>query len=251
MRLAAFVVTGLLPLPAAAQLAVDQAEVFLDPRTPGRGVVSFTVTNEGDRVTEAAIYLGDWDRRENGEHRFLPSGTLPRSCARYVRVFPLALRLPARASQAVRIGLEGADSLAAACWSVIFVESRGPQKSGGRQISYVTRIGVKVYVVPPGLPKDGEVTDMAVRQTGRRDVEVAFENTGGVPLWVHGSIEFRRSDNSVAASDTLPEFPVLPGAVRRVQASLPRLARGRYLALALLDFGGAEVAAGQVQVEAP
>ena len=157
--------------------------------------------------------------------------------------------MPAPAAQ--RIGLEGAVSLATACWSIIFVESRGPQTSGGRQISYVTRIGVKVYVVPPGLPKDGEVTDMAVRQTGRREVEVAFENTGGVPLWVHGSIEFRRSDNSVAASDTLPEFPVLPGAVRRVQASLPRLARGRYLALALLDFGGAEVAAGQVQVEAP
>src|SRR6266581_4955426 len=65
-ELAAFVLAGLAPTPAGAQLAVDQAEIFLEPRTVGRGIASINVSNEGDSVAEARVYLSDWDRREDG-----------------------------------------------------------------------------------------------------------------------------------------------------------------------------------------
>src|SRR2546425_8723974 len=48
-----------------------------------------------------------------------------------------------------------------------------------------------------------------------RELAVLFHNSGGLPLWPHGRVEFRRLDNSVAASVDIPEFPVLPGAARR------------------------------------
>lgn len=235
--------------PAAAQLSVDQAEMFLRPGAVGQGVVSFNVSNESDRLVEGTVYLGDWDRDESGDNRFLASGALPQSCAPYLRVFPLSLRLPPGTSQAVRIALEGGaqvDSLTAACWSIVFVESSVSPPPGGRQIAYITRLGVKVYVLPPGLTRDGEVVDMAVHD-GR--VDVRFRNTGGLPLWVGGTVEYRRLDNSVAASDSIAEFPVLPGARRRVQLRVSRLAPGRYVVLALLDYGGAEIAAGRAALE--
>src|SRR2546430_15207443 len=87
-ELAAFVLAGLVPTPAGAQLAVDQAEIFLEPRAAGRGIASINVSNEGDSVAEATVYLSDWDRREDGEHRFLPSGTPPRPCRRGLPVVP-------------------------------------------------------------------------------------------------------------------------------------------------------------------
>src|SRR2546428_10463113 len=123
--LAAFVLAGLVPAPAGAQLAVDQAEIFLEPRTVGRGIASINVSNEGDSVAEATVYLSDWDRREDGEHRFYPTGTLPRSCGRVLRVFPLSVRLAPHTSQGGRAARDGADTLSAAGRSIVLRGSGG------------------------------------------------------------------------------------------------------------------------------
>ena len=253
--LAALVLGAVLwaPRPAAAQVSVDQAELFLEPGANARRVGSFNITNEGGTVAEVTVYLTDWDRSDDGEHRFVPSGTLPHSCTKYLQVFPLSLRLPPGSRQAVRLALTGADSLTTACWSIAFVETSAPQTGTGRRITYVTRLGVKVYVVPPDLTKDGEIEDIAVQpgDSGRQRIAITFHDTGGMPLWVRGTMEYRRPDNSVAATDTVPEFPVLPEARRRVAVTVPRLAPGSYVALALLDYGGAEIAAAQVAVHVP
>src|SRR5256712_7929273 len=119
--LAAFVLAGLVPAPAGAQLAVDQAEIFLEPRAVGRGIASINVSNEGDSVAEATVYLSDWDRREDGENRFYPSGTVPRSCGRLLRVFPLSLRLAPHTSQGVPPALAGAAPLTPAVLSILSV----------------------------------------------------------------------------------------------------------------------------------
>jgi hypothetical protein len=241
------------PRSATAQVSVDQAELFLDAGGSGRRVGSFNITNEGTGVAQVTIYQSDWDRQENGEHRFVPSGTLPNSCARHMQVFPQSLRLPAGARQAVRVELNGTDSLTAACWSIAFVETSAMQGGTGRQVTYVTRLGVKIYVLPPGLTKEGEIEDIAMQpgDSGRSRIAILFHAAGGMPLWVRGTVEYRRPDNSVALTDSVPEFPVLPGARRRVSRAVPRLARGTYVALALLDFGGAEIAAGQISVRVP
>lgn len=254
--------------PAAAQISVDQAEIVLRPQAAAPSVAGFNVANETNGTVEATIYLADWDRDEDGGNRFQPLGSVPQSCAKYLRVFPLSLRLPPHTSQGVRLGLQGADSVSATCWSIVFVEAGGPQAGAGRRISYVLRLGVKVYIEPPGLATDGEVEGMgidtvhAVRGKPVRGVVpppapdtvvtwVRFRNTGGLPAMVHGEMEYRRLDNSVVARDTVPSFPVLPGAARRAHVPLPRLPRGHYIALALLDFGGTEVAAGQVPLDIP
>src|SRR2546422_249988 len=180
---------GAVPGVARGQLSVDQVELFLDPHALGRGSASFSVSNESDRVAEVTVYLNDWERDEKGEHRFLPSGQLPASCGRYLRVFPLSLRLAARSAQAVRVALDGADSLKQACWSVVFVETATPPPAsgGGRQVTYITRLGVKVYVTPPGLTRDGESRCVQARPgsppgpagLGGRELALPLHSSGG------------------------------------------------------------------------
>jgi len=243
-----------LPQSAPAQVSVDEAELFLAPGGSGERVVgSFNITNEGKDLAQVTIYLSDWDRQANGEHRFVPSGTLPGSCAPHLHLFPQSLRLAAGRRQAVRAEVTGADSLKSACWSIAFVETSALQKGAGRQVTYVTRLGVKIYVLPPGLTKEGEVEDIAVQpgDSGRTRIAITFHDVGGLPLRVHGTMEYRRPDNSVARTDSIAEFPVLPGARRRVAVPIPRLAPGSYMALALLDYGGAEIAAAQIAVRVP
>jgi P pilus assembly chaperone PapD len=253
---------GTTPALAQAQLEVDQLELYLVPRSPTGSMRVVNVSNESEKPVQASLRFGDWDRGEDGDNRFYPAGTVPQSCRKALRVFPATVRLEPHAKQAIRVSLENADSLRTTCWSILFLEVDQPATSniGGRQITYVVRTGIKVYVEPEGLPRDGVIADIQVRQhtrrpsatapdTSRQEIAVAFRNSGGVSTFTRGTVEVRRLDNSVAAKLPIAEFPTLPGALRRLVVPLPPLPPGRYIALALLDYGGAEVAAGQIDFD--
>lgn len=252
--------------PASAQLAVDRVDLTLVPRSAGQQSAVITVTNTSDRPVAATVYGADWDRDDTGANRFYELGTLPRSCGATIGVFPRTVSLPPHSTQALQVMAQGADTVATTCWSIIFIETRLPPPAGeSRQLSYVIRTGVKVYLVPAGLEGDGLVEDMLVHSapepiavpasmpaspvTSR--LEVVFRNSGATPLLARGSVEVRRPDNSLAATLPIEEFPTLPGVRRRLLLDLPVLPAGRYIALALIDFGGAEIVAGQRELEVP
>jgi hypothetical protein len=112
---------------------------------------------------------------------------------------------------------------------------------------------VKVYVAPPGLAKDGAVENMSVEETAgaKRQIAIRFHNTGGTHLLAKGRLEFRRLDNSLAVEAPIAEFPTLAGAARKILVDVPAgLAAGDYVVLALIDFGGAELVAGQIDFQA-
>jgi P pilus assembly chaperone PapD len=254
------------PATASAQLTIDQLELQLDPRSADRKVGVFSITNEGSEAVQVALHAEDWDRAESGENRFFPLGSQPHSCGEKLSVFPLTMRLDPGATGQVRVSAAGLADSSDACWQIVFAETARPPRPAGAQraILYVVRTGVKVYVERSGLPKDGAVEDVAIAAhplpnghpgaptaTASRDVVIAFRNTGGVSLRTTGRVELRRGDNSVAGSATIAEFPTLPGARRVVRVALPELPPGKYTALAMLDFGGSEIAAGQIDVDVP
>jgi hypothetical protein len=89
------------------------------------------------------------------------------------------------------------------------------------------------------------------QDTALKQVVITYRNTGGRQTLTHGTVEVRRPDNSLVTKIDVPEFPTLPGATRRLGVTLPRLERGKYVLLALLDYEGAEIAAAQVELEIP
>ena len=259
--LAASLSLAALPATAGAQLTIDQLELQLDPHSVDRKVGLFSITNEGTEAVQVALHAEDWDRAESGENRFFPLGSQPHSCGEKLSIFPLSLRLEPGATGQIRVSADGLAELPDACWQIVFAETARPPRPAGAQraILYVVRTGVKVYVERSGLPKDGAVEDVALKAhllpngvpavPAARDLVIAFRNTGAISLRTTGRVEFRRADNSVAAVATITEFPTLPGARRNVAVALPRLAAGTYTALAMLDFGGSEIAAGQIDVD--
>lgn len=252
-----------LPATAQAQLTIDQLELQLDPGSVDRKVGVFSITNEGTEAVQVALHAEDWDRAESGENRFFPLGSQAHSCGEKLSIFPLSMRLEPGAVGEVRISAAGLVGTSDACWQIVFAETARPPRPAGAQraILYVVRTGVKVYVEGSGLPKDGAIEDVALAPhllpngqaavPAARDLVVAFRNTGGSSLRTTGRVEFRRADNSVAAVAAIAEFPTLPGARRNVAVALPKLASGKYTALAMLDFGGSEIAAGQIDVDVP
>jgi P pilus assembly chaperone PapD len=252
-----------MPRAAAAQLAVDHVELTLRPDVKDQRVALINVRNEGATTVQATIRLEDWNRAEDGTNNFSPLRTLPGSCAAVLNVFPLAASLAPGATQSIRVTLDSAAAPTRECWSAAVVETVEPRTNAGRTVAYVLRTAVKIYVEPAGLPSDAIVADMkiaprpapaaqdgAARSEAAAQLDVLFQNTGERHVVARGSVEFRRADNSVAAKVELPDVYALPGAKSRVTAPLPALPAGRYVVLAMFDFGGDDIVAAQTEYEA-
>ncbi|HMI47780.1 MAG TPA: fimbria/pilus periplasmic chaperone [Gemmatimonadaceae bacterium] len=257
---------------ASAQLLVDPLEVTIIAAGANRVPASFSVTNTSDEVVQATISRSDWDRVENGDNRFLPAGSSGTSCGTNLSVSPLSIRVEPHTSRIVRLAVQTGAVVTKECWDIFFVEEVPRRASAkGNSLQYIFRTGVKVYVAPPNLPRDGAVEGMAVEDVAvsktasstpvttvstvqpatKRQISVLFHNTGGMHLLAKGRLEFRRIDNSLATQVPIPEFPTLPGATRKVMVDVPAsLAPGDYVVLALIDFGGAELVAGQIDYQA-
>ena len=258
---------------ASAQLLVDPLEVTIFAAGTNRVAASFSLANTSDKVVQATITRSDWDRIENGDNRFVTSGSTGTSCGAMLGASPLSVRVEPHGSRIVRLSLQPGAALTKECWDIFFVEEV-PQRAStkGNSLQYIFRTGVKVYVAPPGLSRDGAIENMAVEDVPvprvtssttpaktvssvspatKRQISVRFHNTGGMHLLGKGRLEFRRLDNSLAAEVPIPEFPTLPGATRKVMIDVPgNLAAGDYVVLALIDFGGAELVAGQIDYQA-
>lgn len=245
---------------AAAQIAVDELELHVPLRAGAIGLSqTFHAANPGQTPANATISVEDWDRSERGENRYYPLGSLPTSCGIHVRVFPSVLRLDARSVQTVQVTVDSADAIPRGCYTILFVQTernRGPGSSG---LVFSVRYGVKVYVEPEA-PLNAEVTAMSVeRRTASktandaspRALMVSFHNSGSRQTETHGKVEVRRVDDSVVSTIDIPEFPTLPDATRRLNVLIPPLPRGKYVLLAMLDYGGQEIAAGQASLEVP
>ena len=241
--------------------------------TPGATRVSaiFTLQNTSDKPVQATVSRQDWDRLENGDNRFLPAGSTGKSCGAVLTVSPLSIRVEPHSSRVVRLAVHSDAPLTRECWDIVFVEEV-PQRAStrGNSLQYIFRTGVKVYVAPPGLARDGAVEDMAVvdapvkpspsttakpastsAAAPAKQIAIRFHNAGATHLLSKGRLEFRRLDNSLATQVPIAEFPTLAGAVRKVLVDVPRdLPSGDYVVLALIDFGGAELVAGQIDYQA-
>ncbi len=246
------------PARAEAQITVDRLEIAFQarPDQPRLGVIN--VRNDGDRPLQALVKLEDWDRDEDGNNRWHPLGTVDGSCGRVLEVFPLSVNLDSGASQAIRVTLDSGVTLDRECWAAAVVETVAPRAADGMGVRYVIRTATKIYVQPDGLVSGGEVTAMDIGRmpVGQKGdtahaVAVTFANQGRLHLVTRGEVQVRRADNTVAATIPLNPGYTLPGARVRMRAAMPQLPAGRYVVLAILDFGGAEYAAGQIEYLVP
>jgi P pilus assembly chaperone PapD len=246
----------LLPGQLGAQLSVAQLDLVMRTDRPADRVSIIPLRNDTDRSVQAVVRLEDWDRSDDGTNRWYPQGTRPGSCGSALSVFPLAVTLEPGTSQAIRVSFDSASTATTECWAAVVVES-APSSAAVRApgVTYILRTAVKIYVEPPGLTADGEISAFTEREepfhgdstvNPARQLELAFSNTGSRHVTARGVLEFRRADNSVAAKVAVPPMYALPGARRVARINAPALEPGRYIALLLLDYGGTELAAAQV-----
>jgi P pilus assembly chaperone PapD len=233
---------------------VDRLEIVFQPRGGDARVGVINLRNTGNKPVQAQVRLEDWDRSEGGTNNWYSEGTLAGSCGKLLRVFPATVNLDPGASEAVRVVMDSAAMPSTECWAAAVVETVQPRTISERAINYLLRTAVKIYIDPPAISADGEVSALRVVHAPGApadSIDLVFQNTGGRHLAVRGSMEFRRGDNSLAAKVDLPPLYTLPGARSRACVGIPKLPPGRYVALAILDYGGDQLAAAQAAYEVP
>lgn len=245
----------LVPAQASAQLSVDELEVFLRANGSAQRTGVIGITNDSDDPVQAMLELQDWNRDDGGTNRYFPVGTTKGTCGDRLKIFPASVRIEARRTESVRVTFEG--DAAAACWAIVFIQANEPPKAPSERshISYIIRTGVKVYVEAGSAQRHGEIDSLQLQlvPAGPTDtakvpgLEVLFRSIGTAHMKPTGAVEVRSADNQVVAKLDIEEFPIAPGDIRRLKLALPKVPGGRYIALALIDYGGAEIAAAQLE----
>lgn len=246
---------SVLPAPAIAQLAVGRVELVMSLADRASRDAAISVRNESERAVQAIVRLEDWDRAADGANRWYRYGANAGrgSCSPALSVFPQSLRLEPGAEQSLRVVLDSARAPAGECWAAAVVETVQPTDRSGQRVTYVVRTAVKIYVQPTGLVPGGEIealrvaTEAPSRDAPPTTVEMVFSNTGTRHVVANGSLEIRTTANALVSRLPLPTVYALPGARHVVRVPLPRLAKGSYVFLATMDYGGADIAAALLE----
>jgi len=220
---------------------------------------SFIVSNFGTAPESITISLVDWNRKSNGEHRYFEAGTLPHSLVDWIEFSPIRFALKGGESQQVQFSIAVPKKEEGTHWTMLMVEGT-PEvittgKEGKSLFSVIARVayGIKIYQTDPATAqRKGKITNLDITtfnksRESQTKVKIEFENTGNTHLEPEGQVEIRDENGETVATVDIKRFPILPGAKRILEIPLKEknLQPSRYVALAVLDFGGNYVVAGQ------
>ncbi|HED04019.1 MAG TPA: hypothetical protein ENI60_04555 [Candidatus Fraserbacteria bacterium] len=239
--------------------ALRISQIEFEPTLPAgtSQTFKFNVINNDTEPTSITVSVCDWLRDLQGQNLFCKAaGQVPRSASAWVSAAPKQFELEPNKSKEIRFTLSVPTdkSLDGTYWTAVMVEGTPVTQPGqpGTTITVKRRFAVKVLETAAGTGhKDGQISDVEVHGLNPPRVLVEFSNRGTLNLpKVSGRVEIR--DRSGATVDTIPiaTFPILPGYRRQLTVTSARkrgdlLPPGRYLILAILDFGGANLVGGQ------
>lgn len=228
---------------AHAQLTIDRDIVMLNPANAAERIADLVVRNTSAARVNGSVQLEDWDVDAQGLSHWRKNGAVAGSCGNRVTVSPSALELAAGEQRTVRISVKTDARFDSECWSAAVVKMASAVRSDSLANERKT---VPLYVTPSGLSVDGELSDMYVKGDS---LEIVFKNTGKQRARIIGEVHVQASDDSVVTAIPLEEATVLAGATRRLRVAMPKLPRGNYVLLAIVDFGGDQLTTVQAALE--
>lgn len=212
------------------------AQITVSPIVSEQPNETITIANSGASALRLEATIGDFEQYGDGSHRILSPGESPHGCGSRLHLGSVPTQVgPERE---VRIAVR-VDPGAEACWSAILLRVSDGAGRGGMFV-------IKLYGIPAGATPEAEVTGLSVTPA---EMRLEVRNAGSVPVRPRGRLEFRTVDGAVVAAQEIPAFGVHPGVQRvlRLPVSVA-LEPGLYVALAILDVGGADLVAGQTTV---
>jgi hypothetical protein len=252
---------------AHAGIVVNLGKVVIDLGPDGHAKREIEVANPDNRTADVTVFASDWKQDENGAVEAIDPSTnkTPDSATGWIGVNPQRFLLKKGEKKIVTVSLATSKEPMGLkeYHSMVFAETTDERPAEttapGRElrIRTISRIGTKIFVNNPAaaVKLDCAVTKVAEgTRDGKRGLEIQTANSGNVHIQSDNSkVVFRDQAGKSVASLPLPSFSVLPGQKRTVFFDLPeqgksKLEKGKkYNALAVLDYGGSDLVAGELE----
>jgi len=251
------------PVLGQASFSVDRQLIVLSTE-PGQELVgSFRVHNRGDEPVPIMVVPVDYTTDGSGRTMTPEAGTTDRSLLPYLVASPNLFTVEPGGYTDVRYAINVPEDLEGSYW-IAFLTQRadgrpsGLEEQAGDGVTIRFRFHV-VYRTLVVVTVNG-TEQRAGRITGLRLVEAddgyRFEvdliNEGNAFFRGTGHIEVRDWQGHTVSKTPLRAVSVLPGQTRTLSVTRPvnGLAPGEYIALAIVDFGGDYLTAGQLRFTA-
>lgn len=228
---------------------------------PGETYIgSLRINNPGQELEEVEVRVADWNMTADGLTHFFKAGTLPQSLARWIEFSPIRFELKGGETREVKYIVTIPEGEEGTHWAILFVKGSPKlftEKSEKGQFIVRTSFGfgIKIYQTDPNMAtREGRITNMDIVKTGERSslkVKLEFENTGDVHVKAKGRVGLRDEMGETVDQIEIKRFHILPGTKRILELPYEeeKLSRGKYLALAIIDFGGDYLVAAQRKFE--
>jgi hypothetical protein len=234
---------------------------------PGQTFVGQFRVSGGAQPESITIYALDWDRGPDGVYTPNPPGSLPGTCSAWLSISPTQLDLRPGEEQVVKYSFTVPMDASGSYWSFVMAEGQNrPEKPEGDDAHRQVLIGAKLRYAARFVVNIKDSANMQGRIAGMKaappapdaaiedgmSISILFENTGNYYLKPLGYMDIRTLDGVSVLKTGIKEFYIFPGKSiwvdTRVKGPLPA---GEYLALAVLDYGGDNLVAGETRFEIP
>lgn len=258
--------SALAPSSALASFVASPMELHCDVDAGSTSSLPLLIVNKADAPLTVRMYLVDSRFDRDGKEENLEPATLERSCAPWVGLEENVIDLAPSQTRRIAITMSVPPDSRGSYWSKLFIEEiSSPQVTstvhGERtyNIFMKQRVGVRIYQDVPGTTApDLVVTNVAVARDDAEEepsVFVDVSNRGNSILRCMGQVELRDAQGAVAEKiplGSVGRFVIFPDGERRlaVRPTGP-LGAGTYTALAIIDFGGEHLVAGDTLLEIP
>lgn len=234
---------------------------------PGETVTcTMKAENTGEEAVSIKISTKDFIKGLYGEERQVEPGTVKRGCAGWIRISPQKLDLAPHETRVINFSMTIPMYGKGTYWGNILVSQVSKPtlsktiKKGKTsfQIFALQDMLIRVLENVPGTEqKKGVITDISVKDQktgGMTTIEVVFENQGNSLLKCNGQIQVRNENGETVRTISLEyghaPFTVYPDGKRIVYGHIKeKLPPGDYILLAIIDYGGEDLVAGEMEFE--
>jgi hypothetical protein len=236
--------------PSSADISVDVSPAKYELQTqPGKQeTFPITVRNTSNAAVHIVASLSDYAVGPTGNYAFAPPGKSPFSLSKTITINPREFDLEPGSFTQVRFSVDVPATAAGEYSNLVFFTTRPTRHGAG--LSIVERIASKIYVMIPETTRiGGEIDDVKAQSLGdSQHYLVDFHNTGNAHVYLSGRVEIKQG-SVVVDRVAFPQGMLVERSGKRlIDAIGKKLAPGSYSVVALVDYGGPNLVAGQANI---